>query len=184
MSLSVTRGDLLISAITLTDDNFTHTVVLLCEHSEEHGTYGLVLNRPVSTGQELLEEYPFLDGRLFQGGPVQKQVLQVLHPYGDTLSESHQVLPGVWLGGDLDQLQSGFASGLYDPDACRFFLGYSGWSRGQLASELELNAWVTVHGSADLVLHTKPRQIWARAVRLSADDNPIYKHFPESPMWN
>ena len=38
-------GDLLISEPFLQDENFSRSVVLLCEHNEE-GSFGLVLNKP------------------------------------------------------------------------------------------------------------------------------------------
>ena len=184
MGIDVNRGDLLISAITLADDNFSHTVVLICEHADDEGTYGLVLNRPVTPNEEVLESYPFLEDRLFEGGPVSPGVLQVLHPYGDRLADSHRIFPGLWFGADFDELQSGFRAGLYHPSECRFFVGYSGWAKGQLASEFELNTWISVQGNADLVLRTPPDEIWSRAVRLRGDGEPIYRHFPHNPMWN
>ena len=40
------NGSLLISEPFLGDPNFERTVILLCSHDEEEGSFGLVLNRP------------------------------------------------------------------------------------------------------------------------------------------
>ena len=40
-------GSLLIASLDLEDPNFHRTVVLVIQHSEEEGTLGLVLNRPL-----------------------------------------------------------------------------------------------------------------------------------------
>ena len=178
------KGDLLIAAVALADPNFHQTIVLLCEHEEEHGSYGLILNRAIETPDEVLSEVPFVDGRLFQGGPVHSDVIQVLHPYGETLEGSQLVLPGVWFGANFEALQSGIMSGVYAPAACRFFLGYSGWGEGQLADEFDADAWLVAPGNHALVFETGPEQLWAATIRARGTVDPVYAHYPENPMWN
>jgi putative transcriptional regulator len=65
-------GILLISDPFLKDPNFMRTVVLLCEHNEATGSFGLVINRTFEqTLDELIND---LDGHtvpVYYGGPVQ-----------------------------------------------------------------------------------------------------------------
>ncbi len=175
---------MLIATVALADANFHHTVVLICQHEDSAGTYGLVLNRPLTVPLGVRDEYPFLERHLYRGGPVQEEVLQVLHPYGGQVSGALEVLPGVWLGGDFEELRAGLTSGLLDVDACRFFLGYSGWDDGQLAVEFELNSWLKSRGNAELVFGTDSEVAWSRAIRQMAGDNPLYANFPANPIWN
>ena len=50
-------GQLLIAMPTLSDPEFSHTVSLICEHSNEKGTMGIILNHPLPmTLQELIEQ--------------------------------------------------------------------------------------------------------------------------------
>jgi len=55
---------LLLSMPQLLDENFCHTVVLLCKHNHE-GAFGLVVNRPLLTTRRELE--------FWVGGPVEPE---------------------------------------------------------------------------------------------------------------
>jgi putative transcriptional regulator len=54
MSVSSLAPALLVSMPQLVDPNFKRTVVLLCKHGEE-GAFGLVVNRPVTSGRVILD---------------------------------------------------------------------------------------------------------------------------------
>jgi hypothetical protein len=78
---------LLLSMPQLLDQNFCHTVILLCQHSEL-GAFGLVVNRPLlTTGR---------DFEFWVGGPVEPERSWILaggHDYDD--------LPGMRIADDL-----------------------------------------------------------------------------------
>lgn len=181
---NIQSGDLLIASITLSDPNFRQSVILLCEHDEQKGTYGLVLNNPVKTPEEVMDRFPFAEERVFQGGPVQLEVFQVLHPYGDILPRAHQILPGVWLGADFAALVDALENGTVDFSKCRFFLGYAGWEGDQLLDEFGEEAWLHVPATKELVLDTSPEDLWIQAVRQMGAYNPVYAHFPDDPGKN
>ena len=44
-SKGIRAGQLLLSEPFMFDENFRRTVVLVCEHTEENGTVGLILNK-------------------------------------------------------------------------------------------------------------------------------------------
>ena len=184
MKAPLKQGSLLIATVSLMDPNFSRTVVLLCEHQEAQGSYGLVLNRPLQTPPELATELPFSASRLFQGGPVQTEVMQILHTFGNQLPGSVEVLPGLWIGGDFEKMQAGFNLGTLEPKQCRFFLGYAGWGKGQLAAEVTANAWIVSAASVDLAMSISPIKLWAKAVRECGRQQAIYANFPEDPSWN
>ena len=75
------------------------------------------------------------------GGPVHDDSLFYLHRMGDVVSGGMPVLPGLWLGGDFDELKAGLASGRYGDQDVRFFVGYSGWTPGQLDAEMRERSW-------------------------------------------
>lgn len=182
--ISIRKGNLLVAAVTLSDPNFERSVVLLCGHQDEAGTYGLILNRPVKVPPEIRDELPYVDHHLFEGGPVGRETLQILHPFGDNLTDSVQVLPGVWIGGNFEEMHAGFSSGTYNPKECRFFLGYSGWSKDQLASEFQLGTWLQIGGTSDLVFGTSWDKLWFAAIRRYGKGQPLYAHYPEDPTLN
>ena len=183
MTVSLRKGCLLVAAATMMDDNFQQTVVLLCDHRED-GSHGLVLNRPVEASPQAAEQLPYLDGRLYYGGPVQPQALQVLHPYGQRIPGAVEVLPGVFSGGDFDAMEGAFSNHLLDPASCLFFAGYSGWSEGQLEEEIESGAWLIVPGTRELVFDVDREALWTETVRLHGRDDPMFSYFPEDPRWN
>lgn len=184
MSVTFQGGDLIIATVSLIDPNFQQTVVLLCRHDDTEGSYGLVLNRPVEPPEQILDELPFVDKRLFLGGPVQPDTMQVLHSMGAEIPGSAEVLPGIWIGGDFDVLRSGIDGKELPVDRCRFFLGYAGWAGGQLAGEFAADTWIRAPADADFVMNTAPRFMWSRAVRGCGRQDPLYANFPDHPNWN
>src|SRR4051794_14883429 len=74
MAESTLASRLLIATPLLTEPTFARTVILLLEHGEESGAFGLVLNRPETA--PVLDVVPSVadlasgPGVLFSGGPV------------------------------------------------------------------------------------------------------------------
>jgi putative transcriptional regulator len=132
----------------LSDPNFNHTLVLVCQHGPE-GSYGLVLNRPSHMPlSEVFDKPPAWEGdetggaarkqRMYIGGPVQPEELQILQVTRSPVPGSYSVAPEVYLGGYWSDLKDILS---LDPKTVRLFLGYSGWGADQLAHEVELGAW-------------------------------------------
>jgi len=184
MHPDIQRGDLLIASASLRDPNFERSVILVCDHSDADGTYGLVLNRPLPVPKELRESLPFAVDCVFQGGPVRLQAMQVVHPYGESVPQSLPVMAGVWIGGDFEVLCQGFADGRFAPGRCRFCLGYAGWGSGQLADEFAQEAWLHASASVALIFDTPADRVWARAVRRCGERNGLFRHFPDDPSRN
>ena len=149
-------GLLLVSEPLLPDPNFERSVILLCAHDEE-GSLGFVLNKPEESLLGELIEWPG-ESRLpvFNGGPVQQDTLQVLHRVAD-LEGAIEVVPGVFWGGELEVLRECALQGRLVEADTRFFLGYSGWSAGQLEEELKERTWIVSDRlDASLIFHTEP----------------------------
>ena len=63
-------GHLLLSEPFMFDENFRRTVVLVCEHTVENGTVGLILNKPINLRlNDVVEGFPAFRGKIFLGGP-------------------------------------------------------------------------------------------------------------------
>lgn len=153
-------GFLLVASPSLTDPNFARTVTLICRHGDE-GTYGVALNRPLH--QTLRELAPELDPRLrdvpvFLGGPVQRELLQLLHHDG---AGGQRVLEGVALGGSLEAI----AAGEVRAGRVRGYLGYAGWDAGQLEREIEQGAWFIAPAAPRHVFEIPPDALWELVLR-------------------
>lgn len=181
------RGVLLVAKPQLLDPNFVHTVVLLCDHDEGQGTFGFVLNRPSenSLGQVLQGDHAFR-GRIdpvFLGGPVGLDQLAVVHREPG-LPQAMEVLPGVFVGGDSQVLGERVRERRTPEDAIRFLVGYSGWGKGQLARELEEDAWVLCPGRPEWVFDREPRTLWRRVLRTMGGPYALMANMPVDPEVN
>jgi putative transcriptional regulator len=177
-------GVLLIADPFLKDPNFMRTVVFLTEHKEE-GTIGFVLNRQYeNTLDELLPEVEGHKFPVYYGGPVQMNTIHFLHRYPDEVPGGVEVMKGVWWGGDFDSLVQLINSGSIDPDKIRFYIGYSGWSTGQLEAEMEEKTWLTVEASRALVFHERAEEIWRDSLKHLGGEYEMMINFPIDPQLN
>jgi putative transcriptional regulator len=177
-------GILLISDPFLKDPNFMRTVVFLCEHQEQ-GSFGFVLNRKYeNTIDELI---PDLEGHripLYYGGPVQMDTIHFLHQYPEEIPGGQEVMKGIYWGGDFDKVIEMIKNNDIDENKIRFFIGYSGWSDGQLHTELEEKSWLTVKATRRLVFHRDYKEIWRDSLKQLGGDYEIMINFPIDPQLN
>ena len=136
------KGRILISDPFLGDDYFERSVVYLCEHNQE-GSFGFVLNNLVEINlNDLNDQFPSITTKISTGGPVETESMFFIHTLGDQLNENLEISHGIFVGGDFKQLYLKIEEKHIQENEIRFFLGYSGWSKGQLESEIKENAWV------------------------------------------
>ena len=177
-------GILLIADPFLKDPNFIRSVVFLCEHQEE-GSFGFVLNRKFEqTLDELLEDMDGFKLPVYYGGPVQMDTLHFLHQYPDEIPGSLKVTDGIYWGGEMEKVVSLIRQGAIDTNKIRFYIGYSGWSDGQLKDELNEKTWLTVEATRKLVFHKKENEIWKDSLRHLGGDYKIMVNFPIDPHLN
>jgi len=177
-------GILLIADPFLKDPNFLRTVVFLCEHRTE-GSFGFVLNRRFeNTLDQLLPDLDDHPLPVYYGGPVQTDTIHFLHQYPEQVPGGQEVLDGVYWGGDFEALIQLIRYEDYDPAKIRFFIGYSGWSEGQLAAEMEEKSWLTVEATKPLVFHSKHDEVWKDALLHLGGDYSMMVNFPIDPQLN
>lgn len=170
-------GQLLVAMPVMTDRRFARSVIYMCAHSED-GAMGLIINqRAPHIG------FPDLLGRLgimgevtkdtisadlqampvHVGGPVETGRGFVLHTSDYFATES--TLPidgGVSLTATIDILKA-IAAG-DGPNRSLLALGYSGWSAGQLESEIQANGWLHCPADMDLIFDPDLDGKYARAL--------------------
>ncbi len=182
--LTPATGVLLIAPPMMDDPNFKRTIVLLCEHGED-GSFGLILNRtmtlPLSDIVDGMAEY---SGPLFEGGPVQQNTLHVLHRHGERVGETREIAAEVYWGGDFDAIRAMLASQEASDTEFRFFLGYAGWSPGQLAAEIEQGGWILAASDESIVFSSEPSRLWSDALRRLGGEFALLANYPEDPRMN
>ncbi|MBX0289623.1 YqgE/AlgH family protein [Hymenobacter sp. HSC-4F20] len=182
-------GSLLISQPFLGDPNFERTVVLLCSHSEEEGSFGLVLNRPATLqlgdvlelpGEDLL---PAAHIPLGLGGPVQPDTLHYVHRLAD-LPQALSLGQDVYWGGDFATLLERLLTGSVAPEDVRLYVGYSGWTAGQLAAEVQENVWIVHPNAAGKVFTLDTDAFWQSILREKGGRFRVLSNYPTDPRLN
>ncbi len=178
------KGKVLISEPFMLDPSFKRSVVLLVEHNDE-GTVGFVLNQEMEMMlNELMDpEFPYFEAPVFVGGPVQQDTLHFLHKLGDKIPGSIEVAKGIYWGGNYEAFTILLQNGEIGKEDIRFFVGYSGWSPGQLHSELKENAWIVA--SADRIdIFSGNEDMWKSVVKSLGNKYAHIANFPENPYLN
>jgi putative transcriptional regulator len=181
----VTPGKLLLSEPFMFDENFRRTVVLVCEHTESNGTVGLILNKPINLRlNDVVEGFPPFKGKIFLGGPVGTDTMQFVHKLGDKIENSLKLAENLYWGGNFEQLKDMMASGEVMPDDVRFFLGYSGWSKGQLEDELKDNSWIIADASSQHLFDVPHELLWKSIMKELGGVYTTMAGYPENPTLN
>lgn len=180
--ISPAQGILLIANPFLKDPNFMRTVIFLCEHRDE-GTFGFVLNKKYpKTLNELLPGMEDHKIPVYYGGPVQMETIHFLHQYPRLGGE--EVMKGVYWGGDFETLIDMIRASDVELERIRFFIGYSGWSAGQLGEELKEKSWLTVEAIRKLVFTDSPQDTWKDSLNHLGGEYKMMINFPIDPQLN
>ena len=168
----------------MVDMNFKRSAVLLCEHNEE-GSLGFILNKRLEMRvDELIADFPEFDAEVFFGGPVQTDTIHYVHNVGELLEESMMVAEGVFWGGNFEKLKFLITSQLIKPENIRFFVGYSGWSEGQLLDELTYGSWVVAEMDTNYLFKSKPEDLWQQIMGNKGDTYSVIAQMPDDANWN
>jgi len=165
------------------DPSFKRSVVLLCDHQEE-GSFGLILNRPLNMNlNEVLPDLEF-DFPLFYGGPVGKDTLHFIHSKEDMFEDALPVSKGLAYGGDFDRLKELLSGDTFDLENIRFFVGWCGWSAGQLDEELKEKSWIISDVENEKVFQRKSSKMWEASLNDMGGTYQLMAKFPEDPSLN
>ncbi len=184
MNTKPASGKILISEPFLNDPNFERSVVFLCEHSAETGTFGLVLNQLSNLKLGDVLEGIYEEMPLFVGGPVEQNTLHYLHKLADLIPNSIDVGHGIYWSGDFEAIKTLLSINKIKEEDIRFFIGYSGWGQGQLESELSQNAWFVSTISSETLFETQAKDLWRKILRDMGGDYRVISHYPTDPRLN
>ncbi len=182
--LSPENGKILISEPFMLDPNFRRSVIFIVEHGEE-GTVGFVLNQETEVAiHDVIRKFPIFDARIHIGGPVETDTLHYIHTLGEKLEGARVVAEGVYWGGDFETLKQLVERGEVNESQVRFFIGYSGWSPGQLDEELQQNSWIVSGTSKENLFDKDYDDFWKETIRSLGSKYAHIANFPQNPMWN
>ncbi len=174
------RGQLLLADPSLKDGIFNRSVILLAEHQPGEGAYGLILNQPTgkTVGHFLHDDTfaPLKKLAVHQGGPVSQDQLT----FSSFWWSKQQGLKWAIRISAEDAVAHSQRPGRI----VRAFIGYSGWSVGQLESELRRSSWITARPTPDFLGHEHDRGLWSELLRGVSPFHRILAEAPDDPSLN
>jgi putative transcriptional regulator len=178
------KGKILISEPFLADSFFNRSVVYLTDHNPK-GSVGFILNKKLDIRiSDTVAGFEGWDEYLNMGGPVAPDTLHYIHNLGHIIPKSVHIESDIYWGGDIDAIRDLIRTASIRPEQIRFFLGYSGWSAGQLERELKENSWVITRIKSDIIMSSRGTDSWKRVLRSFKNKYRVWADFPESPDMN
>jgi len=178
------KGKILISEPFLPDTFFNRSIVYLTDHTPQ-GSVGFILNKKIDLKvSSAITGFEGWDENLNMGGPVAPDTLHYLHNLGDMIPKSVHIEDNIYWGGDIESIRELIKTGKIKNSQIRFFLGYSGWSAGQLERELKENSWVIAKVKSDIIMNNRGDDTWKRVLRSLKNKYKMWADFPDSPEMN
>ena len=178
-------GKVLTAQPFMLDKNFKRSVILITDHNPDDGSIGFILNKKFNMKiSELISDFPDIDVPVYFGGPVATDTIHYIHNVGELLDDSRKIVEGVSWGGDYEKLKFLIDNKLILPENIKFYIGYSGWSSGQLADEMKSGSWVLSEGHANYVFKSKPDVLWKETLINKGDNYSIIGQMPEANNLN
>jgi len=178
------KGKILISEPFLPDTFFSRSIVYLTDHTPK-GSVGFILNKKIDmTLDNAITGFEGWNEKLNIGGPVAPDTLHYIHTMGDMIPGSVLIEDNIFWGGDIENIRDLVVDGRIASAQIRFFLGYSGWSAGQLERELKEDSWVIAKVRPEVILNNRGEDAWKRVLRSFNNKYRIWADFPDSPEMN
>ena len=178
-------GKILIASPFLDGTDFERTVILLITY--ENGYMGIVVNKLSEWNKsvnELVQDFKDVpDIPVYTGGVVDKDVLFCMHtnPY---IANSLDLGNGVFINGDFPELVKMTKDSAGLSSRARFFLGYAGWSEGQLEREILQGSWAVANADAKFLFTTDISRMWSTALHSIGEPYCYWVQFPHHPLIN
>jgi putative transcriptional regulator len=182
-NLVPTSGTILISEPFSNDAYFKRSVILLTMNDEE-GAVGFILNKNVNIPLfDIFGEDFGMDASISIGGPVSIDRIDYLHTLGNKIPDSTHILGNIYWGGNFEVILQLMRLNKIKKEQIRFFLGYSGWGKGQLKNEIDRNYWL-VSNADEKTIMTQDDDYWRNTLQRMGKNYSPWLNIPEDPQLN
>lgn len=184
-SIPAAVGRLLISEPFMMDPNFKRSVILITEYHDE-GAVGFVLNHQSDNLLgDLLPDVSYSEIPVYLGGPVAADTLHFIHCCPEKIPGGLEIANGVYWGGDFETVRNLINNYQLSTEEIKFFTGYSGWTAGQLDTELQDGTWIVASEyQQEMIFADSEHNLWREVVISLGQRYAHIANFPENPMLN
>ena len=164
-------GKLIIAMPTMSDPRFKRSVVCICAHNED-GAIGIIINKIIESlsFSKIIKQLKLkknmtkndYKNHIYFRGPVETERGFILHSADYSSENSTSINSEISMTASTEILQA-----LIDgngPNKSIVALGYAGWGPGQLDTEIQSNAWLSVESDLELVFSAKTAEKWDMAL--------------------
>jgi putative transcriptional regulator len=184
--MSPEKGKILISEPFLQSIFFQRSVILLVKNNLQ-GAMGFVLNK--QTDLILNDFFPelnhFPEIPIYLGGPVHANHLYFIHTLGnDFIPDGVNVFDDLYFDGNFEALRHYIAAGGTIEGKVKFFIGYSGWTGGQLDAEINRDSWLVGQTPVKNIMLLDGDDFWNKSVDSFGNQYIAWKSYPKNPEMN
>ena len=157
---------ILISMPHMNDKLFGNSVIFMCEHDKK-GAMGLIINKCFNKN-DLKKLYDNINHKsseilnsiseVYLGGPVLVERGILLHSEKAYSEKSIKISDDFFISSDKEILSEMVRN--KKSTKKRLFLGHSGWSAGQLESEIQNGDWLIQETSPAFIFNIPVKQMW------------------------
>jgi putative transcriptional regulator len=173
-------GSLLLAHPSLREETFRRAVILMSAH-DGNGAMGVILNRPLGKKLgDLSTDFslgPLASVPIFKGGPVQTEQLLLCGWKRHDDGSGFQLMFGI---DPMKATELQAETGVH----LRAFLGYAGWSGGQLENELTHNTWIVSPLVMNLLEEEADENLWKTILGGISLEWRLLVDEPEDPTLN
>lgn len=183
--ITVKKGDILIAEPFTHEVEFKRSLVLIADHSEKDGTVGFVINKTLDVKVDsLIVGFPEFNDFVYYGGPVANDTLHYIHTKGDLIEGSLHIKDNLYWSGDFEKIKFLIKSGVITSLDIRFYVGYTGWSAGQLRDELEWGTWFMDKADPNHIFNDGKSDLWKKVLENKGNTYSILAQLPKIINWN
>ena len=101
------------------------------------------------------------------------------------MDSGKEIRDGIFWGGDFEKLLLLINTNQINTKDFRFFLGYSGWSEGQLQEELDAKSWIVYKKvKREKIFDTDLSVLWKIVLGELGGKFEMFSKYPEDPRMN
>ena len=162
-------GSFLIAMPSMPDPRFKQSVILIISYSKE-GATGIIINKPFEINiKEILKNMKLKinssrnDISVLNGGPVEMDKGFIIHNSELQLKGSTKI-EGINCSLNTTKESLALLCDKEDEIKANLYLGYCGWSPGQLDKEIKSNDWLNYNGDDEVIFNKDYNLIWKKSI--------------------